>query len=180
MNLDSIQFLCSQAHLPVGWRLETRLDFSSVLCQSQSQSYFTTGGLPPISSSCRQARWSPGPEIFSLNSCGNSPYVTSSLTRRWVCLLWSFCSMLPNNSLLPLCTAHTENTASVVKKACLLIRCVTIDVLLLHALAPAGMCLPSRCLAMGIHVTICCTSKTGLDLFVGYVHQTTKTRESFK
>jgi hypothetical protein len=23
-----------------------------------------------------------------LNSCGNSPYVTSSLTGRWVCLLW--------------------------------------------------------------------------------------------
>jgi hypothetical protein len=26
--------------------------------------------------------------FFRLNSCGNSPYVTSSLTRRWVCLLW--------------------------------------------------------------------------------------------
>jgi hypothetical protein len=26
--------------------------------------------------------------FFQLNSCGNSPYVTSSLTRRWVCLLW--------------------------------------------------------------------------------------------
>jgi hypothetical protein len=26
--------------------------------------------------------------LFRLNSCGNSPYVTSSLTRRWVCLLW--------------------------------------------------------------------------------------------
>jgi hypothetical protein len=25
--------------------------------------------------------------FFQLNSCGNSPYVTSSLTRRWVCLL---------------------------------------------------------------------------------------------
>jgi hypothetical protein len=25
--------------------------------------------------------------IFQLNSCGNSPYVTSSLTRRWVCPL---------------------------------------------------------------------------------------------
>jgi hypothetical protein len=24
--------------------------------------------------------------LFQLNSCGNSPYVTSSLTRRWVCL----------------------------------------------------------------------------------------------
>jgi hypothetical protein len=26
--------------------------------------------------------------FFQLKSCGNSPYVTSSLTRRWVCLLW--------------------------------------------------------------------------------------------
>jgi hypothetical protein len=33
-------------------------------------------------------------------------------------------------------------------------RCLAIDVLLLRALAPAGMCLPSRCLAVGIHVTI--------------------------
>jgi hypothetical protein len=26
--------------------------------------------------------------FFQQNSCGNSPYVASSLTRRWVCLLW--------------------------------------------------------------------------------------------
>jgi hypothetical protein len=26
--------------------------------------------------------------FFQLNSCGNSPYVTFSLTRRWVCLFW--------------------------------------------------------------------------------------------
>jgi hypothetical protein len=26
--------------------------------------------------------------FFQLNSCCNSPYVTSSLTRRWVCLVW--------------------------------------------------------------------------------------------
>jgi hypothetical protein len=56
--------------------------------QSQSQSYFTTGGLPPISSSWRQAPWDTRPEFFQLNSCGNSPYAASSLTRRWVCLLW--------------------------------------------------------------------------------------------
>jgi hypothetical protein len=28
-RLDSIQFLCSQAHVPAGWRLETRLFFTS-------------------------------------------------------------------------------------------------------------------------------------------------------
>jgi hypothetical protein len=27
-------------------------------------------------------------DYFQLNPCGNSPYVTSSPTRRWVCLLW--------------------------------------------------------------------------------------------
>jgi hypothetical protein len=32
MILDSIRFLYSQAHIPVGWRLETRLDFSPALC----------------------------------------------------------------------------------------------------------------------------------------------------
>jgi hypothetical protein len=47
----------------------------------QSQSYFTTGGLPPISSSWRQAH---GQRSFQLNSCSNSPYVTSSLTRNIV------------------------------------------------------------------------------------------------
>jgi hypothetical protein len=33
---------------------------------------------------------------FQLSLCGNSPYVTSSLTRRWICLLWiclAFCQV---------------------------------------------------------------------------------------
>jgi hypothetical protein len=56
--------------------------------QSQSQSYFTTGGLPPISLSWRQVPWDPRPAIFfQLNTCGHGPYVTSSLTRGWVCRL---------------------------------------------------------------------------------------------
>jgi hypothetical protein len=29
--LDSIQFLCSQVHIPAGWRFETRIDFSPAL-----------------------------------------------------------------------------------------------------------------------------------------------------
>jgi hypothetical protein len=49
---------------------------------SQSQSHFTTGGLPPISSSWRQAPWD-----LRQDTCGYSPYVTSSLTREWVCRL---------------------------------------------------------------------------------------------
>jgi hypothetical protein len=61
--------------------------------------------------------------------------------------------MLLNTSLYPLCTDHAENTASIVKEACLLIPCLAVNVLL-RALAPAGLCLPSRFLAMGVYVTI--------------------------
>jgi hypothetical protein len=39
------------------------------------------------------------------------------------------------------------------KEVCLLIRCLAVDVLL-RAFSSAAMCLPSCCLAMGIHVTI--------------------------
>jgi hypothetical protein len=55
---------------------------------AESQSCFTTGSLPPISSSWRQAPWYPRQFfIFQLNTCSYSPYVTSSLTRGWVCRL---------------------------------------------------------------------------------------------
>jgi hypothetical protein len=37
---------------------------------------------------------------------------------------------------------------------CLPILCLALDVLLLLVFASAMMCLPSRCLAMGLHVTI--------------------------
>jgi hypothetical protein len=43
---------------------------------------------------------------------------------------------------------HAENTASIVKEACLLIRCLSTDVLLLRVLAPAGMCLVMGILSM--------------------------------
>jgi hypothetical protein len=53
------------------------------------QSHFTTAVLPPISSSRRQAPWESWHSnfIFQLNTCGYSPYVTSPLTRGWVCSL---------------------------------------------------------------------------------------------
>jgi hypothetical protein len=53
--------------------------------RSQSQSYFTTGALPPISSSWRQAPWDSRSTFFQMNPCDYSPYVTSCLTRGWVC-----------------------------------------------------------------------------------------------
>jgi hypothetical protein len=57
---------------------------------SQSQSYLATGGSPPISLSWHQAPWDSRLGICfpQLNPCGISPYVTSSLTGRCVCLLW--------------------------------------------------------------------------------------------
>jgi hypothetical protein len=46
---------------------------------SQSQSYFKTVSLPPISSSWRKASWDSRHSnfIFQLNTCGYSPYATS-------------------------------------------------------------------------------------------------------
>jgi hypothetical protein len=44
-----------------------------------------TGGLPPISSSWRQAPWDSRPDFFPNWTLGNcSPYVTSSLTVGWI------------------------------------------------------------------------------------------------
>jgi hypothetical protein len=53
----------------------------------QSQSYFMTGGLSPISLSWHHApsdSWHSN-FTFQLNTCGYSPYATSFLTRGWVC-----------------------------------------------------------------------------------------------
>jgi hypothetical protein len=56
--------------------------------QSQRQIYFTTGGLPHISSSWRQAPWESRPVFFfQLNTYGYSPYATSSLMIGCVCRL---------------------------------------------------------------------------------------------
>jgi hypothetical protein len=63
-----------------------KYDAISPLKTSQSWSYFTTGGLPSISSSWRQAPWHSRPAFsFQLNTCFHSPYVTPSLMRGWVC-----------------------------------------------------------------------------------------------
>jgi hypothetical protein len=69
--------------------LPTTLHFTELnWTHSKSQSYFTTGSLLPIISSWRQAHWDSRPAIFfQLNTCSHSPYVTSSLTRGWVCHL---------------------------------------------------------------------------------------------
>jgi hypothetical protein len=77
---------------PFVWVPELSPDSATSFCnsQSRSQSYFMTAGLPPISSPWRHAPWGSRPQIYflQLNPCGHSPYVTSSLTRGRVCLLW--------------------------------------------------------------------------------------------
>jgi hypothetical protein len=57
--------------------------------ERERESYFTTGDLPPISSSWRRAPWGSRHSnfIFQLNTCGCSPYVTSSLMIGWLCRL---------------------------------------------------------------------------------------------
>jgi hypothetical protein len=51
-------------------------------------------------------------------------------------------------------TDQTENTTSTVKEVCLLVRYLALNALFLRASVRARMCLPSRWLAMGIHMTI--------------------------
>jgi hypothetical protein len=50
----------------------------------QRQSYFTTGGLPLISSSWSRAPWESRPEFFSLNWTPAVIHITSSCQRGWV------------------------------------------------------------------------------------------------
>jgi hypothetical protein len=47
-----------------------------------------------------------------------------------------------------------KHSLCIVQKACLLILCLAMEVLLLAAHPSAGICLLSRCLAMGLYVTI--------------------------
>jgi hypothetical protein len=56
-----------------------------------------TGGLPSFSSPWCQALLRPRTRdlLFLLNPCGNSPYVTSSLMRKWVGLLWICFACVP-------------------------------------------------------------------------------------
>jgi hypothetical protein len=66
--------------------------FSNWLQLSQSQSYFTAGGLPPISSSWCQAPWDSRSDIFfQLNPCDHS---LSSMCL-WIIFRISFLNSLP-------------------------------------------------------------------------------------
>jgi hypothetical protein len=66
-------------------------------------------------------------------------------------------TILSNDLLCPFISLrqgpHRKHSLSIVE-VCLLIRCLITDVLLLRAYASAGMCIPNRCLAMNLYVTM--------------------------
>jgi hypothetical protein len=62
-----------------------RLATISKLVLIRVQSYFLTSGLLPISLGDKPLETLDQYFFFQLNTCGDSPYVTSSLTRGWVC-----------------------------------------------------------------------------------------------
>jgi hypothetical protein len=75
-----------------------------------------------------------------------------------VSIVLYFCYFVSTTPVLPNTYNHSAWTprktpSSIVKNACLLVRYLAMDVLLLRARV-AGMCLPTRCLAIGIHVNI--------------------------
>jgi hypothetical protein len=51
-----------------------------------------------------------------------------------------------------------------------MIRFLGMDVLLLRAFASAGMCLPSRCFTMGMHVTVCIKINLNCSLIYILIH----------
>jgi hypothetical protein len=63
-----------------GFREIYRLHLHSWNCSESEPELLATGSLPPISSSRRQLPRDFGHHFFQPNSCGISPYVTSSLT----------------------------------------------------------------------------------------------------
>jgi hypothetical protein len=76
------------ASLPSSYQVHrvSLLFTDSLMTTAQSQNYFTTGSLPPVLASS-PLRPTTKHFFFQINSCVNKPYVTSSLTRRWFCLL---------------------------------------------------------------------------------------------
>jgi hypothetical protein len=66
-------------------RVDSSLDSGS---QSQSQSYFTNWRFTANHFFFESSPLRPTTRVFLLNPRGNSPSVTSSLTRRYFCLFW--------------------------------------------------------------------------------------------
>jgi hypothetical protein len=87
-SVSGLTSLQAGDHLTPTWDYSLTADsgLSTLTEDNQSQSYFTTGGLPPMNSSWRQAFWGSRSVsclfiFLQLNSYGHSPCVTYSLTR---------------------------------------------------------------------------------------------------
>jgi hypothetical protein len=85
-DLNNALGLC--AYVIAGWFPTGHSLVMTNSVSQDSQSYFATGGSPPISSSWRHAPWGHDQIVLQLNPCGYSSYESSSLTKGWVCLLW--------------------------------------------------------------------------------------------
>jgi hypothetical protein len=62
--------------------------------------------------------------------------------------------VLPNTSYNYFARIPRKTWSSIIHNECLVARYLTTDVLLLFRARVVGICLPTRCLTMGIHVTI--------------------------
>jgi hypothetical protein len=63
-------FIVSDTRLPFSLLPTTRratVEIFGPRCATQTQSYLTTGSIPPINSSCRRTPWDSQPEFFFLN-----------------------------------------------------------------------------------------------------------------
>jgi hypothetical protein len=69
-------------------------------------------------------------------------------------LLCLYSPALPNTFYNHSAWTPWKTPSSTVKNSCLLVRYLAMDVLILSRERVVGMCLPTRCLTMGIHVTI--------------------------
>jgi hypothetical protein len=90
----------------------------------------------------------------------SNPLLPSSYPRRLAFRLFTLdysASTISSDVLCPFIISRNRphgKHPSIVKEECLPVRYLAMDVLLSRARVLAGMCLPSRCLAMGVHVTI--------------------------
>jgi hypothetical protein len=138
--------------------LKSRIEFLSTVnyqlnCQCWSQSYFTTGGLPPISSSWRQApldsrraiflfdwtlaglNWNVAPIVFKI-----TPRQEPRRKHSFCCWRGVFTAPLHSNFYGK---DHRENTVLLLLLP-----------YMLRALPSNGSCLQSHCLATGLYATI--------------------------
>jgi hypothetical protein len=99
-------FLCFRAHLHTGWQLYHHFQIQlthfkvkvSVNLQLAVYRQSLHLGIKPLGTNNQRF-------LFQLNPCGSSPYVASSLRRRWVCLLW-ICLAFHQMYI-----SHTENSS---------------------------------------------------------------------